>query len=68
MIDAPPPRSEPSPSTTPWRDAALDHRGAERAGVEVHVALVHHGGALGQVGAEAHAAGVGDAHARTGAT
>ena len=33
------------------------------SGVEVHEALVHHGGARGQVCAEAHAAGLGDAHA-----
>ena len=45
MIDAPPPTSEPSPTTTPGRDPALDHRGAERAGVEVDEALVHDGGA-----------------------
>ena len=45
------------------RDAALDHRGAERAGVEVDEALVHDGGALGEVGAEAHPVGVGDADA-----
>ena len=32
------------------------------ARVEVHVALVHHGRALGQVGAEPDAVGVGDAH------
>ena len=63
MIDAPPPMSEPSPTTTPWRDAPLHHRRAQRAGVEVDEALVHHGGALGEVGAEAHAVGVGDAHA-----
>ena len=44
-------------------DAALDHRGAERAGVEVDEALVHDRGARGEVGAEAHAVGVGDAHA-----
>ena len=47
----------------PRRDASLDHRGAERPGVEVDEALVHHGGALGQVRAEAHAVGVGDPHA-----
>ena len=35
-------------------DAALDHRRAERAGVEVAEPLVHHGRALGEVGAEAH--------------
>ena len=45
------PRSGPRPST------------AERAGVEVAEALVHHRGAGGEVGAEAHAVGVGDAHA-----
>ena len=63
MIDAPPPMSEPSPTTTPARDAALDHRRAERAGVEVDEALVHDRRALGQVRAEPHAVGVGDAHA-----
>ena len=46
------------------RDPALDHRRAERAGVEVAEALVHHDGALGQVGAQADPGGVGDAHAR----
>ena len=45
------------------RDAALDHRGPERAGVEVDEALVHDRRALGEVRAEAHAVGVGDAHA-----
>lgn len=45
------------------RDAALDHRGAEGARVEVHEALVHHGGALGEVRAEPDAVGVGDADA-----
>ena len=65
MIEAPPPMSEPSPTTTPCDDAALDHRGAERAGVEVAEALVHDGGAGGEVGAEADPVGVGDAHARS---
>ena len=46
------------------RDPALDHRGAERAGVEVDEALVHHGRAVGEVRAEPHAVGVGDADAR----
>ena len=55
--------SEPSPTTTPWRDAALDHRRAERAGVEVAEPLVHHRRAVGEVGAEAHPRRVGDAHA-----
>ena len=45
MIEAPPPTSEPSPTTTPGRDPALDHRGAERAGVVVDEPLVHDGGA-----------------------
>ena len=44
-------------------DAALDHRRAERAGVEVAEALVHHRGALGEVGAETDPRRVGDAHA-----
>ena len=43
------------------RDAALDHRGAQRAGVEVAEALVHDRGSGGQVGAEADTGGVGDA-------
>src|SRR6478609_7709884 len=42
-------------------DPALDHGGAEGAGVVVDEALVHHGGAGGQVGAEADPVGVGDA-------
>ena len=45
------------------RDAPLDHRRAERAGVVVDEALVHDRGALGEVRAEPHAVGVGDAHA-----
>ena len=44
------------------RDAALDHRGPEGAGVVVDEALVHDRGALGQVGAEPHPVGVGDPH------
>ncbi len=43
-------------------DAALDHRRAERAGVEVAEAFVHHDRAVGEVGAEADPRGVGDAH------
>ena len=45
-------------------DAALDHRRAERAGVEVDEALVHDRRARRQVRAEAHPVGVGDPHAR----
>ena len=63
MTDAPPPRSEPSPIDHALAEPALHHRGAEGAGVEVHEALVHDGGALGQVGAEPHPVGVGDPHA-----
>ena len=63
MIEAPPPMSEPSPTTTPGDDAALDHRGAERAGVEVDEALVHDGGAGGEVRAEPDPVGVGDPYA-----
>ena len=66
MIEAPPPMSEPSPTTTPGGDPALDHRGAERARVEVDEALVHDGGAGGQVRAEADPVGVGDPDARGG--
>ena len=47
-------------------DAALDHRRAERAGVEVAEALVHHRGARGEVGAETDPRRVGDAHAGRG--
>ena len=47
------------------RDPSLHHRHAERAAVEVAEALVHHGGSLGEVGAEAHPRAVGDAHARS---
>src|SRR5699024_768108 len=43
-------------------DAALDHRGTQGPGVEVHEALVHDGGALGQVRAQAHPVRVPDAH------
>jgi len=44
-------------------DPAFHHRRAERTGVEVDEALVHHGGAGGEVCAQAYAVGVGDAHA-----
>ena len=43
-------------------DAALDHRGAERARVEVDEALVHDRRAAGQVGAEPDPVGVRDPH------
>ena len=45
-------------------DPALDHRGAQRAGVVVDEALVHHGGAGGEVGAQPDPVGVGDPYAR----
>ena len=63
MIEAPPPTSEPVADDDAGRDAALDHRRAERAGVVVDEALVHDRRALGQVRAEADPVGVGDAHA-----
>ena len=63
MIEALPPTSEPSPTADAGADAALDHRGAERAGVVVDEALVHHRRALGEVRAEPDAVGVGDPHA-----
>ena len=44
-------------------DPALHHRGAQRAGVVVDEALVHHGGAGREVGAEADPVGVGHAYA-----
>ena len=58
MIEAPPPTSEPSPTTTPGviRPSTIER--AEGAGVEVDEALVHDGGALGQVRAEPHPVGV----------
>lgn len=45
-------------------NAALNHGSAERASVEVHEALMHHGGAICQVRAKSDAVGVTDAHAR----
>ena len=63
MIDAPPPTSEPSSDHHARRDPALHHRGAQRAGVEVDEALVHDRRARGQVRAQSHPVGVGDAHA-----
>ena len=66
MVEAPPPMSEPSPTTTPGGDTALDHGGAEGARVEVDEALVHDGGALGEVRAEPDPVGVGDAYALGG--
>ena len=63
MIEALPPTSEPSPTVDAGADAALDHRGAERAGVVVDEALVHDRRALGEVRAEPDAVGVGDPHA-----
>ncbi|MPM19882.1 hypothetical protein SDC9_66309 [bioreactor metagenome] len=44
-------------------DAPLHHRMAQRAGVEVHEALVHDGGALGQMGTEPGPVGIGEAYA-----
>src|ERR1043165_3550909 len=44
--------------------ADLDHALAQGAGVEIAEALVHHRGAFREVRAQAHAVGVGDAHAR----
>src|SRR5579883_202937 len=44
-------------------DAALDHAGAERAGVVIAESLVHHHRALGEVSAQPNATGIGDAHA-----
>jgi hypothetical protein len=44
-------------------DPALDHRGAQRAGVEVDEALVHDRRPDGEVGSQAHPVGVGDPHA-----
>jgi hypothetical protein len=43
-------------------DASLHHRGAERARVEVHEALVHDDRAGGEVCTEANPARVGDTH------
>src|SRR3954453_8868546 len=73
-MEAPPRTSEPSPTTTPAemrrlppppprREAPLDHRRAERAGVVVDEPLVHHGRALGEVRAEPNPVAVGDPHA-----
>ena len=63
MIEAPPPTSEPSPTTTPCtiRPSTIDVPSVPA--LKLHEALVHHRGAAGQVGAEAHPVGVGDAHA-----
>src|SRR4029078_11444019 len=47
----------------PGGNAALDHRTAECAGIEVDEAFVHHRRAGGEVRAEAHAVGVGNPHA-----
>ena len=63
MIEAPPPMSLSGADDDAGADPALDHRRAERAGVEVDEALVHDRGALGQVRAEPHPVAVGDAHA-----
>ena len=60
MIEAPPPTSRAVAGHDAGRDAAFDHGGAQRAGVEVHEAFVHDGGAFGEVGTEADAVGVGD--------
>ena len=64
MIEAPPPMSEPSPTTTPALDPALDHRGAERAGVVVDEALVHDRRALARCAPSRTRSRVGDPHAR----
>ena len=60
MIEAPPPMSLSGADDDAGADPALDHRGAERAGVEVDEALVHDRGALGEVRAEPYAVAVGD--------
>jgi hypothetical protein len=43
MIEAPPPTSEPSPTTTPCETRPSTIEDAQRAGVEVDEALVHDG-------------------------
>ena len=63
MIEAPPPMSEPSPTTTPAEMRPSTIEVPSVPGVEVDEALVHHGGADGQVRAEADPVGVGDPHA-----
>ena len=66
IVDAPPPMSEPSPTTTPAeiRPSIIDAPSVP--GVVVDEALVHHRRALGEVGAEPDAVGVGDPHAARG--
>ena len=44
-------------------DAALNHVGAERRGIEIDRAIGHHRGAFAEIGAEPDAARIGDAHA-----
>jgi hypothetical protein len=44
-------------------NTAFHHGNAERAGVEVHEAGMHDGGAFGKVGTQTHAVGVADTHA-----
>lgn len=63
MMEAPPPMSVPSPTVTPAEMRPSTMEAPSVAGVEVDEALVHDGRALGQVGAEADAVGVTDAHA-----
>ena len=63
MIEAPPPMSRAVADDHAGADPALDHRGAEGAGVEVDEALVHHGRARGEVRAQPDPVGVGDPHA-----
>ncbi len=62
-MDAPPPMSEPLPTTTPWETTAFHHGNAERASVKVHEAGMHDGGTFGKVGAQTHAVGIADTHA-----
>ena len=63
MIEAPPPMSLSGADDDAGADPALDHRRAEGAGVVVDEALVHDRRALGEVGAQPHPVGVGDADA-----
>ena len=63
MIEAPPPTSESRPTTTPAEIRPSTIERAQGARVVVDEALVHHGGAGGEVGAQPHPVGVGDPHA-----
>ena len=63
MIEAPPPMSEPSPTTTPCEIRPSTIEAPSVPALKLTKPSCMHGRAGGEVGAEAHPVGVGDPHA-----